>query len=63
MLEVERHIEAQGLTQAEAAKLLHVTQPRIFVGHRALLSDMASDVSALTAAYAITRDHTRAPRQ
>jgi predicted XRE-type DNA-binding protein len=29
MLEVERIIEARGLTQAEAAKLLHVTQPRI----------------------------------
>lgn len=29
MLEVERLIEARGLTQAEAAKLLHVTQPRI----------------------------------
>jgi predicted XRE-type DNA-binding protein len=29
MLEVERLIAARGLTQAEAAKLLHVTQPRI----------------------------------
>ena len=29
MLEVERIIEGRGLTQAEAAKLLHVTQPRI----------------------------------
>jgi len=29
MLEVERIIEARGLTQADAAKLLHVTQPRI----------------------------------
>ena len=29
MLEVERLLEARGLTQAEAATLLHVTQPRI----------------------------------
>ena len=29
MLEVERFIAARGLTQAEAAKLLRVTQPRI----------------------------------
>jgi len=29
MLEVERLIVARGLTQAEAAKALHVTQPRI----------------------------------
>ena len=29
MLEVERLIAARGLTQAEAAKVLHVTQPRI----------------------------------
>jgi predicted XRE-type DNA-binding protein len=29
MLEVERLIDARGLTQAEAAKLFHVTQPRI----------------------------------
>lgn len=29
MLEVERLIAARGLTQAAAAKLLHVTQPRI----------------------------------
>jgi predicted XRE-type DNA-binding protein len=29
MLEVERLIVDRGLTQAEAAKLLHVTQPRI----------------------------------
>ena len=29
MLEVERLLEARSLTQAEAAKLLHVTQPRI----------------------------------
>ena len=29
MLEVERLINTRGLTQAEAAKLFHVTQPRI----------------------------------
>src|SRR4051812_22441897 len=29
MLALERLIEARGLTQAEAAKLFHVTQPRI----------------------------------
>ena len=29
MLEVERLITARGLMQADAAKLLHVTQPRI----------------------------------
>lgn len=29
MLEVERLIAARGFTQAEAAKVLHVTQPRI----------------------------------
>ncbi|MDQ2667382.1 MAG: XRE family transcriptional regulator [Gemmatimonadota bacterium] len=29
MIEVERLITARGLTQAEAAKALHVTQPRI----------------------------------
>jgi predicted XRE-type DNA-binding protein len=29
MIEVERLIAARGLTQAEAAKLLHVTQLRI----------------------------------
>ena len=29
MLEVERIITARGLTQAEAARLFHVTQPRI----------------------------------
>ncbi len=29
MLEVERLIVARGLTQAEAAKALHVSQPRI----------------------------------
>lgn len=29
MIEVERLIETRGLSQAEAAKLLHVTQPRI----------------------------------
>ena len=29
MLEVERLLDARGLTQAEAASLLHVTQPRI----------------------------------
>lgn len=29
MLELERVIEARRLTQAEAAKLLHVTQPRV----------------------------------
>ncbi|HEX6808071.1 MAG TPA: alginate lyase family protein, partial [Gemmatimonadaceae bacterium] len=31
--------------------------PENFGGHRALLTDMASDVAALTAAYTITRDH------
>jgi predicted XRE-type DNA-binding protein len=29
MLEIERHIEAQGWTQAEAAKVLGVKQPRV----------------------------------
>lgn len=29
MLELERLIAARGLTQATAAKLLHVTQPRV----------------------------------
>ncbi len=29
MIELTRLIEARGLTQAAAAKLLHVTQPRI----------------------------------
>jgi predicted XRE-type DNA-binding protein len=29
MLEVARLVEARGFTQAEAAKLFHVTQPRI----------------------------------
>ena len=29
MIELERHIKREGLTQAQAAKLLGVTQPRI----------------------------------
>ena len=29
MLELERFIVARGLTQAQAAKLFHVTQPRV----------------------------------
>lgn len=29
MIEVKRVIEARGITQAEAAKLFHVTQPRV----------------------------------
>lgn len=37
-----------------------VINPDNFIGHRALLIDMASDVGALTAAYTITRDQTYA---
>lgn len=37
-----------------------LVNPANFGGHRALLTDMASDVAALTAAYTITRDHTYA---
>jgi len=29
MIEIEQHLKAQGWTQAEAARKLHVTQPRI----------------------------------
>jgi predicted XRE-type DNA-binding protein len=29
MMALERHIKAQGWTQAEAARRLHVTQPRV----------------------------------
>jgi predicted XRE-type DNA-binding protein len=29
MIEMEQHLKAQGWTQAEAARKLHVTQPRI----------------------------------